>query len=204
MLFRPCMGLILSRGFCVGCPLFGKRCGCIGKVAPTVPAGAKALRVPIGGELASAPRSFRSNLVFGRSRGIGTMMQHAHRRQSSERRTHSTVAAPGPWAEAGHRHSIVIGTLAPGSGDARRTVVCLLSQIVACTDALWYRAGRRQLPTARRAACGRASQSWSSWRCRGSPACAAGTFIDQGTVRPDGAESAKSMGARVAAFSPRA
>ena len=86
------------------------------------------MRVPIGGELASAPRSFRSNLVFGRSRGIGTMMQHAHRRQSSERRAHSTAAAPGPWAEAGHRHlGSSSALLRPGAGPAPNRCLLALS-----------------------------------------------------------------------------
>lgn len=90
---------------------------------------------PIGGELAIAPRSFRSNLVFGRSGGIGTMMQPCA--------SAAKLRAAGPFYSSGARAMggsgtppprIVIGNPRPAAGRAPNRLSCLAcsSQIAAC------------------------------------------------------------------------
>jgi hypothetical protein len=62
------------------------------------------------------------------------MMHHTHRRQSSEWRVHSTAAAPGPWAEAGHRHLGSSSAISrPAVGRAPNRVFHCFAQLVACS-----------------------------------------------------------------------
>jgi hypothetical protein len=89
-----------------------------------------ALAGRIGGEFAIARQSVRRNLVFGRSRGIGTMMQSCASAANSGRRAHSTTAAQRPWAEAGHRPL--------GSGSARAPLTRRRGADRLCSVFVWF------------------------------------------------------------------